>query len=262
MRHRKYATTFIVSIAMTELSLVRAIETRSGLISDDYATVQVAESEKRAHSLIELASTSIQRRDAVLLEAAFVGFAGVPLDFRSQHYVIWNDDLRRDLSRARADVMAAFIETDPRRAADCLTRYAGHESGTFFQGDCQSDCDAATGAVRALCRLGDTPEDLAFIRTTFPQALRHVASALMEGGSRTLELARDAAALLEKLRSDPATGADVDAAARAIVSGLRERRGRAEHIAIYEGVLPASGSGSPKRPVSNRARSKPASHEK
>ena len=103
---------------MTELSLVRAIEKRSGLISDDYAAVQVAEAVKRVNSLIELANTSIQRRDAVLLEAVFISFAGVPLDFRSQHYVIRDDALRRDLSRARADVMAAFIETDPRRAAD------------------------------------------------------------------------------------------------------------------------------------------------
>lgn len=247
---------------MAELSLVRAIEKRSGLISDDYVTAQVAEVEKRVNSLIELANTSIQRRDAVLLEAAFVSFAGVPLDFRSQHHVTWDDTLRDDLGRARSDVIAAFIESDPRRAADCLTRYAGHDSESFFQGDCSSSCFASALAIRAMSRLGDTPEDLAFIRTTFPHALRHAASVLMGGGSENLELARDAAALLEKLGSDPATAADVDAAAGAIISGLRESSGSAEHIAIYERVLPASASGSPQRPVPKRARGKPASHDR
>lgn len=244
---------------MTELSLLHAIETRSGLINEESHAVLGADTEQRTHALIELARNSIQRQDTDLLEAVFVGCAGVPADFASHRYVMQNEEaLREELSTVRADVMSAFVEADPRRAAECLTRYAGHRSEWFFRGD----HFASTFAIRALCRLGDSPEDRAFLSKVFPHALRKAAAELMDGESGFMELARDAAALLTKLGADPAHAADVDAAAQAIIRGLRESSGSAEHIAIYERALPTIASASPERPASKPVRGKPASHDR
>lgn len=241
---------------MTDFSLTHAVEVRQ----ERTAAVHVAETELRVTHLIDLAKDAIKQREPALIEAVFTGFAGVPMDYSVKDETLWNGALRNDIDKVRTELIATFIDADPRRAAECFNRYIGHgsENPGFFN----AECFASEFVMRALRNLGDTPDELAFVRKVFTRALKDVASVLMmDRDAEIPHLADDAAAILKKLRAVPAYADDVDAATRAIIRGLRQSDAKPEHIAIYQQVSPATMRHAPERPKRKRDRSKAASHD-
>lgn len=236
---------------MTDFPLTHAVEQTARKTN----AVLVAESEIRITRLIHLAREAMDRREPALLEAVFAGFAGTAMDYCAKDQSLWNGALRQNFDKVQANLVATFIDTDPRRAAECFNRYIENDSDGFFN----VEGFASEYVLRALRRLGDTPEELAFVRSVFTRALGDFARILMADRDADLpQLARDTAAILTKLRAVPDYAADVDAATSVIIRSLRQNKASADHIALFERVSPTF---APSRPTMKSKRGKAASHD-
>lgn len=236
---------------MTDFPLTHAVEQTASKTN----TILVAESENRVTRLIDLAREAMDRREPALLDAVFAGLAGAAVDYCAKDQALWNDALRQNFDKVHGELVATFIDANPRRAAECFNRYIGHDCDGFFN----VEGFASEYVLRALRRLGDTPEELAFVRTVFTRALGDFARILMTDRDTDLpQLADDTAAILTKLRAVPDYAADVDAATGVIIRSLRDSKASADHIALFGRISPTF---PPSRPTMKSKRGKAASHD-